>query len=192
MCNYSFFIGIDVSKAVIDVSYHSNGQVFYLSQYLNSHEGFESMINDLSSKTETSLKKWFICFENTGPYSKLLLHWLVNHGVACREENPLAIIKSLGLRRGKDDKNDSKNICNYAYEKRDKILPSKLCKPFINKLKTILSRRDLLVKQRAALKTSLKEQKSGMQNELYQELKIQNDALIAFYSTQIKVLEDKS
>lgn len=191
MFNYSFFIGIDVSKAVIDVSFYLNGKVFYLGQYWNSAKGFESMIKDLSFKTEIPKSNWFVCFENTGAYSKELLHWFISAGIPCREENPIAISKSLGIRRGKDDKIDSRDICNYAFEKRDSIVSTKLDKPFVIKLKTLLSRRDLFVKQRSALKVSLKEQKPGMDNDLYAELDTQNKSMIAFYDKQIKELENK-
>ena len=191
MFNYSFFIGIDVSKAVIDVSYYLNGQVTYLGHYLNSEQGFKMFINDLHKLSKRPTEEWFICFENTGPYSKDLLYWLISESIPCREENPIQISKSLGLRRGKDDKNDSKDICNYAREKRDKISPTLLDKPLIINLKIVLSRRDLLVKHRTALKVSLKEQKACMDKNLYQKLNEQNEGLIKYYDEQIKELEDK-
>lgn len=62
--------------------------------------------------------KWLICFENTGSYSKEILYFLVDQDIPCLEENPLKISRSLGLRRGKSDKVDSQDICNYAFEKR--------------------------------------------------------------------------
>ncbi len=191
MFNYSFFVGIDVSKAVIDVSFFSNGQVVYLGQYFNDESDFESVIKDLSFKTNIPIDQWMICFENTGSYSKALLYWLISQGIPCLEENPLAIKKSLGLRRGKSDKMDSKDICYYAFEKRDKITPTILDKPFVIQLKSLLSRRDLLVKHRTALKASLKEQKSSMLQELYVKLDHQNTLMIKFYNEQIKALEQE-
>ena len=168
MFNYSFFFGIDVSKAVIDVSYYLNGQIVYLGQYYNSQEDFQLLLNDLSKITPSPIEQWFVCFENTGTYSKKIFYWLTDQGVPCREENALKISLSLGLRRGKNDKTDSKDICNYAFEKKDKIEPSEVAKPMIIKLKCLLSRRDLLVKHRTALKVSLKDQKSSLEEHFIQ------------------------
>ena len=191
MFNYSIFIGIDVSKAVIDVSYYFNGHVIYLDQYFNTKKGFKSFINDLSKIIQRPTQEWFVCFENTGSYSKELLYWLISQSIPCREENPIKISRSLGIRRGKNDKIDSMDICNYAFEKRDKIESTILDKPLVIKLKTILSRRDLLVKHKTALKVSLKEQKSSLDKILYKELNDKNEAMISYYEEDIKALEDK-
>ena len=191
MCNYSFFVGSDISKAVIDVSYLGNKKSVYLGQYLNSKEGFEKLIKDLCLKTNVSKKQWFVCFENTGAYSKSFLQWLTDKGIPCREENPLKINKSLGLRRGKNDMADSKDICQYAFEKRDSIQPTILDKPLINKLKSLLSRRDLLVKQKTALSVSLKEQKFIMDAKLFKELNADNRRMILLYEKQISSIETK-
>lgn len=63
----------------------------------------------------------------------------------------------MGVARGKDDKMDAKRIALYAYRRRDEIEPSKLPSATIIKIKQLLSLRDQLVKQRASLKTILKE-----------------------------------
>jgi len=191
MCNYSFFIGIDVSKSVIDVSYYDEGSPVYFNLYANSKQGFEDLINDLTRKSETPSNEWFICFENTGSYSKALLHWLIDTGITCREESPLKISRSLGLRRGKDDKIDSRDICRYAYEKRDRLKASKLDKSVVVNLKSLLSRRELLVKHRTALNISLKEQKASMNKKLYSMLELENETLLKTYEKQIKNLEEK-
>ena len=53
-------------------SYWQGGQAVYLGQYFNSKKGFKSILRTLSKLTEISIEKWFICFENTGSYSKAL------------------------------------------------------------------------------------------------------------------------
>ena len=103
----------------------------------------------------------------------------------------MKISLSLGIRRGKNDKIDSRVICNYAYEKRDKIKPSVLTKPLIIKLKSLLSRRDLLVKHRTALKVSVKDQKSSLEENFYLELEAINNDIIKYYDGQIRQLENK-
>lgn len=189
MSKFQFFVGIDVSKATIDVAFHDGDKTIYLDHFKNSEKGFDVMLRQLETKTNHSKTSWFFCFENTGSYSKKLLYHLTHLDFACREENPIAIYRSLGLRRGKDDKVDSIDICNYAFEKRDRISPSLLDKPFVVNLKVILSSRDLLVRQRAALKKAIKPHKDLLDPELYQNLEGQYASLIEEYNLQIRQLE---
>lgn len=186
---YHFFIGADMSKEFFDVSIHDGLKVFYLSQFENNHKGFKKLLACLKNQTDHPISSWFICFENTGVYSKALLEWLVSQGIPCREENALKISKSLGIRRGKSDKVDSKDICTYAFEKRDSIEPSSLPKPLIVRLKKLLSRRDLLVKHKVALEVSLKEQKGILDPDLFETLDEANKELIGLYIKQIRQIE---
>lgn len=190
MCNYSFFIGVDISKSVIDVSYYESGTAIYLGQFPNNQKGFLRVIKMLSKVSDISTDQWFVCFENTGIYSKPLLEFLIRNFVPCKEESALKISRSLGLRRGKDDKVDSQDICQYAYEKRDSLIPSKLPSALILKLRKFLARRDFLVRQRQALKVSLKEQKGFIDEQIFEELSIGNDLIIMAYDKEIKRIEE--
>lgn len=189
MSNYSFFIGVDVSKSVIDISYRDTAQSIYLGQFPNNLKGFIRVLNKLDKVTMCPKNDWFFCFENTGVYSKPLLAFLIDQDIPCREESALKISRSLGLRRGKDDKVDSQDICQYAYEKRDSLIASKLPSELILRLRKLLARRDFLVRQRQSLKVSLKEQKGFIDEEIFQELSVGNDILIQTYNVQIKGLE---
>jgi len=191
MTKFQIFIGIDISKSFFDISYYWNGEAIYLGVYENSIEGFQSFIADLSSIVKVPSNKWFICFENTGSYSKEILYFLISQDIPCLEESPLKISRSLGLRRGKSDKIDSMDICNYVYEKREKLSATILDHPTIIKLKILLSRRDLLVKQKSALTVSLKEQNKSMDKDFYQDLLNDNKKIISHYTEHIKLIEDK-
>jgi len=186
---YQFIVGIDVSKEVIDVSFRLTSKVEYLGQFKNDQVGFGRMIEDLKKSTFCAVSKGFICFENTGVYSKLLLEYLIEKGVPCREENPIQIKRSMGLKRGKTDAIDSRSICIYAYEKRETLEHSKLTEPIILKLKKLLSYRDLLVKQKVALQISIKESSPILDDELKEFLVNQNTSLLTKYREQIKAIE---
>lgn len=186
---YSFFVGIDVSKSFVDVAFMQGHKVFYLDQFPNNISGFKLLVKELKRHTDAALSSWFVCFENTGVYSKALLEWLISQGIPCREENALKISRSMGLRRGKDDRIDAQDICRYVFEKRDIIQSSNLPKLLIIKLKKLLSRRDLLVRQKQSLCVTLKDQKNAMDPELYTFLKSGNDILIEEYAKQIMEVE---
>ena len=187
---YAFCVGIDVSKSTIDVSYCKDREVLYLSSFLNEVDGFKDMVKLLRSKTESKVSEWLICFENTGVYSKSLLEWLCSMAIPCKEENPLQISKSMGIRRGKDDRIDSKKICQYAFEKRDIIDVSKLTKSLIINLQKLLRRRELLIKQKVALEVSLTEQKIVMAPTLLALFNEQNESLLGLYQAQLKQIEE--
>lgn len=182
---YSFFVGCDISKAYFDASYCSSSESIYLGRFNNQISGFKKMVKHLSQVTDTKSESWMICFENTGVYSKPMLEWLISQEIPCKEENALQIMKSSGLRRGKNDKVDSKMICQYAFEKRDSLIPSKLPSPTIALLKNLLSRRTLMIKQKTALLNSLKEQKSILDPQMYEMLNDQNEELIEVYQNHI-------
>ena len=189
MSNYSFFIGSDVSKHVIDVTYTFDGNTIYLGQFQNSSSGFKHVIKNLKKLTDIPTKNWFFCFENTGQYSKPLLFWLINNEIPCREESALKISKSLGLRRGKDDKTDSKDICLYCFEKQNTIQESELPKPSIMLLKKLISRRSFLVSKRQSLKVSLPEQKMFLTKETYEIMNQGNEELLKAFDDEIKRIE---
>lgn len=191
MSNYSLFIGSDISKSVFDVAFHINGSPSYLGQFENTEKGFKSFIKLISKKVKLPKNEWFVCFENTGIYSKPLLHWLIKNNIPCLEENALKISKSLGIRRGKNDKVDSLDICQYAFEKRDSIKASILPEYSIVKLKKLLSRRDFLVRQRQSLKVSLKEQNGFTDPEIIEDLLKGNNSIIETYDIEIDNLESK-
>ena len=71
----------------------------------------------------------------------------------------LAIKKSLGLVRGKDDKIDSKRIATYAYEKQDKLVPTKLPNYQIDQIKSLILLREKLIRHRTAYKNGIKDLK---------------------------------
>lgn len=154
---YKFYVGIDVSKDVLDVAVKLSEEIKYIGQFSNSHKGFKLILKALRNIGKVKISDGFFCFENTGIYSKALLEYLLSQELACREENPIQIKRSIGLRRGKSDRVDAISICRYAFEKRDTISVSKLDKPLIIKMKRLLSRRELLVKQKIALQLSLRE-----------------------------------
>jgi transposase len=185
---YQFFIGCDISKLFFDISYFDEGPK-YLGGFSNDSEGFKMMVESLGKKTDILETSWFVCLENTGVYSKAMVEWLISRQISCREENPLKIARSIGIKRGKSDKADSKSICRYAFEKRDSIKPTKLSSPLIINLKKLLSRREFLVKQKQALSLTLKEQKAQLDPDLRELMEAQNKELAKVYKRQINEIE---
>jgi len=185
-----FIIGSDISKSFIDVSYHNGTEPVYLGQFNNDYEGFTLMIEMLKQHTHQPLSHWFVCFENTGVYSKPIVEYLYSRNIAFREESGLQINYSLGIKRAKNDKADSKDICQYCFEKRESIQASKPLPVQMATLRKLLSRRDFLVRQKTALINSLNDQQFVLKKMgLYEDFKKDNKVFIDEYNKQIRDLE---
>lgn len=136
------FIGIDVSKKTLDVAIYSingNERVNHL-RIENNRDGFKKMILWIKEK-KIALKELLICMEHTGVYANEIVNFLEKRGITYCRLSALAIKKSLGIIRGKDDKVDAFRISQYAYEKREQLSPSKLPSKTIIALKDLLTER---------------------------------------------------
>lgn len=178
-----------MSKDKFDASYFFQGEIVYLGEFVNNINGFKKLRTTILEATKIKTDYWFACFENTGVYSTEFLLWLIGEEIACKEENAIQISKSLGLKRGKDDKSDSKAICRYAYEKRDLLKASKAPKESLTKLKSIVTRRKLLDKQKTALSVSVSEQKKTMNETLFKVISKSNKAILKLITQEIKSLD---
>ncbi|MCX6244257.1 MAG: IS110 family transposase [Bacteroidetes bacterium] len=145
-------IGIDVSKAKLDVWIHSTHQHFTVQ---NDTTGFAKLLEAIFTSTKCKKQDLLFCFENTGKYSKMLSVFLHSQEILFVMAPALEIKKSLGITRGKNDKIDARRIARYAYEKRDRLVPTVLPGEKIDKLKSLLSLREKLIKHRTAYKNGI-------------------------------------
>ena len=145
------FIGIDVSKNVLDVYILSLQFHFTID---NNPTGFAKLLEICFGKLKNR-EDIFFCFENTGRYSRLLSIFLSENSIPFSMVNAMEIKKSMGLKRGKSDKKDAKTIAVYAWKNRDQIQPTTLHSPEIGQLKQLLGLRDKLIKHRTAYKNAI-------------------------------------
>jgi transposase len=146
------FIGIDVSKATLDIFIYGFKNSFIVE---NSPQGFVKLLETCIYVTNCKKEELFFCFENTGKYSRMLSIFFDTNTLKFAMEPALRIKKSLGMTRGKNDKVDAQRIALYAYEKRDRLVPTILPGPKIDQIKSLLSLREKLIKHRTAYKNGL-------------------------------------
>lgn len=152
--NYLEIIGIDVSKKTIDAHIHVK-KVY--QQFTNDTKGFKELSNWIKKHTEVSQEQILIGFEHTGIYSYSLSVYLSTQQYPFVMIPGLAIKRSMGIVRGKDDKIDAKRIAQYTYEKREQLTPTQVTSEDLHEIKSLLTYRERLVSQRAGYKASLKE-----------------------------------
>jgi transposase len=144
------FIGIDVSKNVLDIFILSLNFHFTIQ---NNPSGFAKLLEVCFGKIKNK-EDIFFCFENTGRYSRLLSIFLQENNLTFSMVNALEIKKSMGLKRGKSDKKDAKTIAVYAWKNRD-LQPSVLNSQQVGQLKQLIRLRDKLIKHRTAYKNAI-------------------------------------
>lgn len=171
-------IGIDVSKLTLDVMVRTTN---VHKQFSNDTKGFKQIITWLG-KQRIDLEQSIICFEHTGWYCLMLSYFLYenNHSYCCI--NAIEIKRSMGLKRGKSDKADAWEIANYAWLRRDELVPSVPPAKKLIELQRMMSLREQLVKQQTASKNLLK----GMIDITLDQL---NDVSIGILKENITYLE---
>jgi len=141
-------VGIDISKLTLDVFIYTKR---LHKQFQNNKKGFESLKKWVKGETEI-IEEVIWCFENTGWYGVLLGHFMHENKLHYCCVNALEIKRSMGLKRGKTDKQDAEEIARFAWLRKDELdssipMPIKLIE-----LQRLMSLREQLVKQSTALK----------------------------------------
>ena len=144
-------VGIDVSKLTLDVFIHNRR---LHKQFQNNSKGFQS-IKRWVKKEVKSLKGVIWCFEHTGWYCVLLSHFMHNNSLQYCCVNPIEIKRSMGLKRGKTDKQDAEEIARFAWLRKEELQTSVPMPLKLIELQTYMSVREQLVKQSTALKNLL-------------------------------------
>lgn len=121
-------IGIDVSKEKCDATAISveNGlmeveKLGYLV-FENRPDGFRRLLSWAKKlKPDVPLEDILFICETTGAYDRAMCDYIFSKGLDIWRESALQILRSSGVRRGKDDKTDSLMIAEYAMRHMDKI-----------------------------------------------------------------------
>lgn len=163
------YIGIDVSKLVIDVTALNSNVLQQHQQFENNLHGFKEFMNWLKRKIQCDFDKSLFCMEHTGLYTRQLLLFLLQHQARVWMESALQIKRSMGMARGKNDKVDSFRIARYAMTNQDQAICVTLASSTLQKLKDLMSNRERLLKSIQAIKIATQELKrvdKAMGNEL--------------------------
>lgn len=142
-------VGIDVSKLTLDAFIHTKR---IHKQFLNNKKGFEGLMKWVKQEAK-DLQGVIWCFEHTGWYCVLLSHYMHENKQHYCCVNPLEIKRSMGLKRGKSDKQDAEQIARFAWLRKDELEVSVPMPVKLIELQRLMSLRDQLVKQSTALKS---------------------------------------
>lgn len=141
---YSLIVGIDISKTTIDaaITRHLEKEVFHDS-FLNKPFGFKQLLKWINTYKKPE-DKLLVCMEHTGHYGQKLSEFLKLREIDISQINPLRIKRSLGLRREKSDKSDSKAIANYGLKFQEELVINNLTDGVFLDLQLLLAHRKRL------------------------------------------------
>lgn len=163
MKKWQFTLGVDVSKLTLDI--HCLELNVHI-QIVNGTNGFR-LFQKWAKETGIDLKQCIIAMEYTGGYEFKLMQYCEAKGLQYCRIPALAIKKSLGIIRGKNDKADSRRIAQYAHEKDYSLAAAGPMNTTILDLRQYLSFRKRLVREAAGYKVTLKERQAmyGKKND---------------------------
>ncbi len=158
-----YFIGVDISSERFTVCASTKPGVPLQApeDYDNDIDGFKSLevwFESFKMKPADLL----ICMEATGVYGEQLCHYLYEHGYRVTIESPLKVKRAFKIDGHKTDAVDSRQIAEYAIRFYDSLNTWEPREAIVEKVKVMLTTRELLVRHRTAeknAKTALKRKK---------------------------------
>ncbi|OXA91642.1 transposase [Flavobacterium hercynium] len=189
MKKYLFYVGIDVSKAKLDInildSLTLKSEHFIIE---NSIKSISIFIKKLNKKIDS--ESALFCCENTGVYTNYLSTVLVNLYQDLWIVPAIEIKRSKGISRGKNDKTDAKDISYYSYRNIDKLKLFTLSSIDIQKLKILYTEREKMLKALLLIQTT-KESKAFTNKIIFKEVSQVNQSLVKSIKNSISKIELK-
>lgn len=191
MKNYLFHVGIDISKLKLDVVLVDRSDTNLKKHFVvtNNTKGLQRMVS-LLKKQGIDLKQILFCFENTGVYTFPLSCFCYENNYDYWIVPALEIKRSMGILRGKSDKNDAKDIAFYSIRFRDKLKLSSIPEKEIQKLKLLYAEREKTKKSILIFK-STEENEEFTPTDIYKTVKTQNNRTVKFLEASLKAIESK-
>jgi transposase len=155
---WNYFIGIDVSKETLDCAILQEYDVVLRSIIKNTEKEIHKWLRSLFKLKNFSYDNSLFCMEHTGIYHNTLVHSLVKQKAFICLESGLRIKKSIGIQRGKNDRDDAEKIALYIFKNKEFINLWIPRREVIVRLDLLSSLRRRLIKQINALSVVLKSQ----------------------------------
>ena len=161
MTQYTYAIGIDVSKQHLDYAVVQDGKVVATKRGDNNPQAILQAIKALQKQVKgLKIANSLFCLEHTGIYAYPLLYALHEAEASIWLEQAIQIQRSLGVQRGKSDAVDAKRIALYAYKNRQEARLWVPRREAVEQVKELLSLRERILNNLSRLKKPIKELQS--------------------------------
>lgn len=186
MKNYSFYVGIDISKNSLDICSFQNSNTDKCTYHKigNTPKDIAKYLKNLSQENT------IICMEDTGVYGMYLYQVLADNNFDFVVVPAIHIKRSKGLTRGKSDKADAKDIAKFAFTHVRELSLYQMSELAFQELKLLVTERDKLVKAIKLFK-STNESTCFIDKNLAKTLKRNNSKTIKLLEKQLKDIEQE-
>ena len=167
--NYTYFIGIDVSKNELDYAIIHDKTLLFHRECKNEPDAIVAFVKELKSLPRFTMPRALFCMEDTGIYCNHLAHSLMKLKANVVIENAFHLKHSCGITRGKADKLDSIRIAQYARKNADELKLLTQRRPAVCQLMNLFALRNRLLNLSLALAHPLKEQNFFVKKELIRQ-----------------------
>ncbi|TZF86246.1 IS110 family transposase (plasmid) [Pedobacter sp. BS3] len=157
---FTYFIGIDVSKNELDFAVMRLNTLLFHREIANTEQAIGILIKELAKQPGFDWPNAVFCMEHTGIYNNHLLAFLHKKKANIWLESAIQIKRSSGKIRGKNDKVDAIRIADYAYTKRAKVRLWIPKREVVQQLANLTVTRTRLIEAKKMLGTPLQEQDS--------------------------------
>ena len=185
---FSHVIGLDMSKETFNVFVHGHS---FEREFANSANSIRTMLKTLSKVFNTPVVQCLFCLEHTGLYSLEMMKQLSAHQIPYAVIPGLELKRSLGIRRGKNDRIDARRIAEYAALRQDTLKLHELPSEELMVLQDLLSLRAFHVRTRAGYKARFHEQKRVLKQKDNPILFQSQKRMIASLDLEIKKVEQQ-
>ncbi|WP_186292749.1 IS110 family transposase [Mucilaginibacter corticis] len=186
---YSYFVGIDISKNKLDIAVCHERNFLFHTEIMNDDQAIRSFVSKLKEMPGFKLSKAVFAMENTGFYGNHLLSVLFKLKASIVQDHPLKIKRSMGVTRGKDDKNDAIRIAEYTWKNRDEIKLWMPKRKIMTELAGLMTLRNRLIGVAVILKTPQKEEKSFIPGKYHSGKVMACKASIAAITGDLEAIE---
>jgi hypothetical protein len=190
MQKFDYYVGIDVSKLTLDVTIlcecnNSTKTEYYKIE--NNERGIAQFVKKQFGNH--AFERILFCFENTGVYSSLLASYLHEAKIPYWHVPAMEIKRSKGITRGKDDKNDSKDIAFYACYHKHKFRPTVMPAKSIQQLRLLFTEREKLLKSLASFGRTT-ENKDFVSKEVFNAVASVNRSVVKQLKQALRQIEE--
>lgn len=168
---YSYFIGIDVSKNELDLVLLQGKELICHQEIANTPTSVKAYVKGLYQRPGFDLSQAVFCLEHTGIYNNHLLAYLHQIKAPVCLQAASQIKSALGNIRGKSDKIDALRIAQYAYKNREELRLWQPKREVVQQLAHLAATRSRLLAAQKLLATPLQEQKGFVSKSMVQESK---------------------
>ncbi len=156
MTKMMYCVGLDIAAADFTASIYQSPEHPVVTQgaFANTVDGFITFVSWLESHA-IHPSHCVICMEATGVYGEAVAHFLFTQGFRVSVEPPLKVKRAFDPVGHKTDPVDSRQIAEYAYRFRDELTFWQPKDEIIEKIRQLLTARELYTKQSVAIQNAL-------------------------------------